>query len=193
VPIVEIEISRSDGSDGTGVFILYEDDQVWYADVWDQHLHLEDVRRLDSSVSIVDISGFPGWGRNLLVSYDDGQMWRYESGDFHRIFQWDREDIPLSIPDNDRDDQPSSIYPNPSVGGCEIAFAVPNDDPFVLWILSASGRTIRRMAGQSSSRGRVNLHWDGLDDSGREVPAGVYLTRVETVEGVKTGRVVIAR
>jgi hypothetical protein len=36
------------------------------------------------------------------------------------------------------------------------------------------------------------LRWDGTDDAGRELPAGVYFTHVATAEGTTMGRVVLA-
>ena len=41
-----------------------------------------------------------------------------------------------------------------------------------------SGRRVRRLYDQPSSSGVYEISWDGLDDSGRLVPPGLYLARV---------------
>jgi len=38
-----------------------------------------------------------------------------------------------------------------------------------------------------------NVMWDGRDERGRAVPAGVYLIRLEAGEHRETGRVVLIR
>jgi flagellar hook assembly protein FlgD len=50
---------------------------------------------------------------------------------------------------------------------------------FTSLIVDASGRRVRSVW-QGALTGRTTtLQWDGRDDSGREVPAGVYLARLQ--------------
>ena len=41
-----------------------------------------------------------------------------------------------------------------------------------------SGRRVRQLYDQPSSSGVYEIPWDGLDESGRLVPPGLYLARV---------------
>jgi flagellar hook assembly protein FlgD len=61
-----------------------------------------------------------------------------------------------------------------------------------LALVDVSGRTVRRLHDQDLPAGETLLSWDGRDDGGREVPAGVYLVKVTKTAGATTGRVVLA-
>ena len=60
-----------------------------------------------------------------------------------------------------------------------------------LVLFDASGRVVRRLHEGDLPAGETPLSWDGRDDGGREVPAGVYLVRVTTPTGETSGRVVL--
>ncbi len=57
----------------------------------------------------------------------------------------------------------------------------------------ASGAVVRRLTEGQQPAGAHAVRWDGRDDAGNPLPAGVYLTRIETAEGVATGKVTVAR
>ncbi|MDZ4804959.1 MAG: FlgD immunoglobulin-like domain containing protein [Candidatus Eisenbacteria bacterium] len=65
-------------------------------------------------------------------------------------------------------------------------------------IFDAAGRSVRRLsAGASAGHGDA-VEWDGMDDSGRRLPSGIYLVRVESEGGggdgdVRTVRVWLVR
>lgn len=92
--------------------------------------------------------------------------------------------------------EPSSrtvISPNPADGRCQISFRVPSEGPVSVQLLHVSGRVVRHLMAGQRPAGEYHLEWDGRDDQGREVPTGVYLTRVETAAGVTTRRLVLAK
>jgi hypothetical protein len=68
--------------------------------------------------------------------------------------------------------------PNPSRGATEIRFRLagdpPGGGPIGFAILDASGREVRRLASPSSSSGNGIVRWDGLNDRGERLPAGIY-------------------
>jgi hypothetical protein len=55
-----------------------------------------------------------------------------------------------------------------------------------LAVFDAAGRRVRSFSGPFA----VSPVWDGRDESGREVPAGIYLVRAETATGPAMRRVV---
>lgn len=87
---------------------------------------------------------------------------------------------------------PRSV-PNPSLGTSRIYFWLPESAPITVRVFGASGRAIRTLHDGPHAAGAVVLPWDGRDDAGREVPSGIYLTRVDTAVGVTAGRVTVAR
>ena len=54
-------------------------------------------------------------------------------------------------------------------------------------------RTLRHLLSAPHPAGDHSLLWDGKDDDGREVAAGVYVARVQGPSGMTTSRVVVAK
>jgi Zn-dependent metalloprotease len=83
--------------------------------------------------------------------------------------------------------------PSPFAGRTDLVFAGPKATEAKLVIVDASGRMVRS-AWQGILSGRViKMGWDGRDDSGRDVPAGVYLARLRSGSGSVVTRLVKAR
>ena len=83
--------------------------------------------------------------------------------------------------------------PNPSAGGVVIRCLLPTRAQTTVVLFDASGRMVRRLHEGDLPAGETPLSWDGRDDAGREVPAGVYLVKVTTPAGETSGRVVLTR
>jgi hypothetical protein len=83
--------------------------------------------------------------------------------------------------------------PNPSAGAVTIRCLVPMRTPATVEIFDASGRLVRRLHDGELPAGETPLSWDGRDDMGRTVPAGVYHAKVTTPAGETSGRVVLTR
>lgn len=79
-----------------------------------------------------------------------------------------------------------AAYPNPLAGRSMISFAVTRDERVRLRIYDVAGRLVRDLADERLTAGRHARAWDGTDDAGRRVAAGVYFCRLqagETVQG----------
>jgi hypothetical protein len=83
--------------------------------------------------------------------------------------------------------------PNPSATGVVIRCLLPLRAPATLVLFDASGRVVRRLHEGELPAGETPFSWDGRDDFGRELPAGVYLVKVTTPAGETSGRVVLTR
>ncbi|MCC7493477.1 MAG: DUF11 domain-containing protein [Fimbriimonadaceae bacterium] len=70
--------------------------------------------------------------------------------------------------------------------GVSLSYALSAPAETRLLVVSAGGRTIRELPGGSRTAGAQVQSWDGRDDSGRPVPAGVY--RLTLVAWDATGR-----
>ena len=85
------------------------------------------------------------------------------------------------------------IAPNPTSGRTIVQAYGPLTMSARITVYSASGRVVRSLWEGPMTGRAFEFTWDGLDDSGREVPAGMYLFRLTTPSGEATGRVVVAR
>jgi flagellar hook assembly protein FlgD len=69
--------------------------------------------------------------------------------------------------------------PNPFNPRTSIAFTVARDAaPVALRIYDATGRLVRTLVDGPRPAGAQTVDWDGTDDTGRLVPAGVYVCRM---------------
>ena len=68
--------------------------------------------------------------------------------------------------------------PNPLIGRSTFAFELPRAQPVQLVIHDATGRQVRMLMNERLSAGRHHRIWDGTDDHGRSVAAGVYFARL---------------
>jgi FlgD Ig-like domain len=84
------------------------------------------------------------------------------------------------------------VAPNPiGIGGALVSFSVPTDGGSVeLAVFDLTGRKVRTLAPTVTTR---SVRWDGTDDSGRPVSAGVYVFRLSTAAGVETQRASLVR
>src|SRR5262245_43268663 len=76
--------------------------------------------------------------------------------------------------------------PNPSRADVRMTLELPSPSGVDAGIYDLAGRLVRSLRSGSLSAGRHTLSWDGKDESGRSVAAGVYFARVETPLGVRS-------
>jgi subtilase family serine protease len=88
---------------------------------------------------------------------------------------------------------PAMVSPDPASGPCRVSFDLAASGPVKVTIVDVLGREVRTLANGTRSAGSYSVVWDTRDEGGRNVPGGVYLSRVETARGVRIGKFVIAR
>jgi cytochrome c peroxidase len=84
-------------------------------------------------------------------------------------------------------------WPNPSAAGTSLSFALVRESPVEVRVYDAGGRLVRRLAAGVLAAGDHVIAWDGRDEDGRAVAAGVYFARVSGAEGEATRRVSLLR
>jgi hypothetical protein len=87
-----------------------------------------------------------------------------------------------------------TVTPNPARGSMRLAFDVPPHaagSPLRLRIFDPGGRVVRDLASGPAVSGRHEVPWDGFDNRGCQVPAGVYAWRLEVGSDEREGRLVI--
>ena len=84
-------------------------------------------------------------------------------------------------------------WPNPSRGAVETRFALAAAAAIRADVYDLSGRRVRELASGTIAAGTHALQWDGTDDGGMPVSAGLYFLRVGS-EGVRlTARMIRLR
>ena len=83
-------------------------------------------------------------------------------------------------------------YPNPFNPATTIRFELGDGGPVRLSILDLAGRVVRA-DDWSAMPGVQSWRWNGRDELGRDLASGVYLYRIETLEGRGSGRMTLAR
>jgi len=84
--------------------------------------------------------------------------------------------------------------PNPFNPATVIAWELARPGRVSLTVYDMSGRLVKRLVtGESRDAGRHQVTWRGEDESGRGMPSGVYLYRLEAGDTVKTRRMSLVR
>lgn len=88
-------------------------------------------------------------------------------------------------------------YPNPfraaSGGGLSIPAGLPESGGVCLTLFDILGRRIALLYEGEREEGTFDVTWDGRDDAGALVPAGLYLLRLDDGRTVRTRTVVVVR
>jgi hypothetical protein len=87
----------------------------------------------------------------------------------------------------------SGIAPNPAPQWTRIRFDLATDADARLEVMDLAGRVVRRIASGSRPAGHHEISWDGRDDRGNGVAAGMYVIRLTAGSVRDTRRVVITR
>lgn len=81
--------------------------------------------------------------------------------------------------------------PNPVARSTTIGFDLARRGPVTLEVFSVSGRRIRRLADRMFEAGHHDVAWDGADDRGRRVEAGVYFYRIHGLGADQSRRAIV--
>ena len=74
-------------------------------------------------------------------------------------------------------------YPNPFNPSTTIAFELPQDGFVTLNIYDLTGRRVRKLVQSQHLAGVHSVRWNGTDDTGQQVAAGVYVYQIEFNDG----------
>jgi hypothetical protein len=83
--------------------------------------------------------------------------------------------------------------PNPFVSSTAIRFAAARSGRVEIAVFDLMGRRQRTLLDAEVPAGGREVVWDGRDDAGAPLPAGVYLCRVRSDDIVRTNRMVLVR
>ncbi len=72
-----------------------------------------------------------------------------------------------------------SNYPNPFTKYTTIEFTITRQSKVRLDIFNITGKRVKTLYDQKATPGKYSFSWDGKDNSGAELPAGIYLYRLD--------------
>lgn len=84
-------------------------------------------------------------------------------------------------------------FPNPFNPSTTIDFQLPKDSRVSITIFNTNGQLIRTLVDGDLQAGAHQVQWDGLDDNGNHVAAGVYLCRMKAGDFMDTKRMLLVK
>ena len=84
-------------------------------------------------------------------------------------------------------------YPNPFNPTTTISYDLPKWSQVTLGIYDLLGKQIKTLVNQSQDAGNKIAMWDGTDDLGRPVSAGVYLYQIQAGEFTQTRKMLLLK
>ena len=84
-------------------------------------------------------------------------------------------------------------YPNPFNPSTTITFTLPTDGHTSLTVYNLAGQKVATLVNGQMNAGNHSIVWDGKDDTGSAVAAGVYFTRLDMGNTVATGKMVLIK
>ena len=86
-----------------------------------------------------------------------------------------------------------AAHPNPFNPRVDIPFELAADDHVRISVYDTSGRLVAVLVNDARPAGEHLVTWHGADGSGRRVPSGVYLVRLESSASTDSGKLVLLR
>lgn len=87
----------------------------------------------------------------------------------------------------------NGVYPNPFNPMTRISFNLPAEARTSVDVLDLRGRVVRALFVGTMAEGEQQLNWDGRDNQGKTVAAGLYLARLRTVGYEATVKMTLAK
>ena len=84
-------------------------------------------------------------------------------------------------------------YPNPFNSTTAIGFALPRAGAIRLAVFNLRGQQVAVLAEGTHPAGSYILHWDGLNDAGRALAAGLYFYRLQTPWSEQTRKLLLLK
>ena len=85
------------------------------------------------------------------------------------------------------------VRPNPVAGRAALGFELARGGDVTLELYDVHGRRVRRIVRGPLEPGRYTYEWNGADDRGAALPAGVYVVRLSAPGGSASRRVALVR
>ncbi len=86
-----------------------------------------------------------------------------------------------------------SVFPNPFNGSTTIEFELAEKASVSLSIYDSKGHRVRQLLVSDLSEGKHSLSWNSRDDSGAELPSGVYIATLSHLNTQTSRKVLLLK
>ena len=150
--------------------------------VWAYDPDTDIAQRILTDQSVGNVLSFGEDTAGEVFILTGGSLWRLDTGD-----QTGVDLLPNGL-------RFAPATPNPFTERSRVALSL--DAPRArldVGIYAVDGRRLRTLRAGPAAAGTLDLSWDGRDDAGRKLPAGVYLLRAETEKETNGQRLTLIR
>jgi serine protease AprX len=86
-----------------------------------------------------------------------------------------------------------TVVPNPSRNSVRIDFSIPFIQNAKLAVYDVCGKKVRTLVDRVYKQGNFSIVWDGTDDCGKRVSAGIYFCRIESQGTALTNKLILLK
>lgn len=107
-------------------------------------------------------------------------------------------DYPTSAVEDDTNQTPecnTSIYnyPNPFRTETKIRFTIQENSLVRIEVYNIKGQRVKKLFNATMPKGLNDIEWDGKDDKGKSLPAGVYFCKLKSSDRIMTTKMVFIK
>lgn len=138
----------------------------------------------------------------VIINYcsfaqSDTLVVKLKSGEAEKIAVSDIQSIKFEnitgIEEKQKDQTVTKNYPNPFSEATTIEFEIEVTGSVEIVIYDINGNLIRTLNCGSCPAGKNSLEWDGRNESGRQLPSGVYYYEIRTNQKTYAKQMIIVR
>jgi hypothetical protein len=86
-----------------------------------------------------------------------------------------------------------AAFPNPFNPATTVRFDLPIRADFSLIIYDLTGRQVNILKQGNLEAGHYRVSWPGLDQSGRQMPSGIYIARLQSAQYAKSIKMILLK
>lgn len=137
-------------------------------------------------------------GNVYVAGYYDGEMY---FGDYYLPFRGDEHIFCAKLHETVSSQDPClptplpglSVCPNPFAGSTAIRFDLETATNLEVAVYDLRGRRVRLLTSGACAPGRREISWDGCDECGGKLPAGLYFCRLRSPQGERVSKLILLR
>ncbi len=99
--------------------------------------------------------------------------------------------LPVGINENKKNKNLFRIEPNPSNGMVKFSYVLTNETDVKISVYDIRGKRVKTIVSIQQNQKENSLVWNGIDDSGKKVPSGIYLCNIKIGDKQTTKKIVI--